>query len=149
MVVHPIFHRVLYIPGGCLGFLNHQQYVGKFPYGLLDGNHFRTSNLPSSKLPLHPRQAYELVPQDSCHPRSGSQRDGNLRVPTPREIAGPKKALFNGQSPLIRPAISWGYHVALGGGPLDSYDVFEKFASFSREFKGSSNFQPSSFEGHF
>ena len=27
LVVYPIIYRVLYIPGGCLGFLNHQQYV--------------------------------------------------------------------------------------------------------------------------
>ena len=26
LVVYPIIFRVLYIPGGCLGFLNHQQY---------------------------------------------------------------------------------------------------------------------------
>ena len=26
LVVYPMIHRVLYIPGGCLGFLNHQQY---------------------------------------------------------------------------------------------------------------------------
>ena len=26
LVVYPIIYRVLYIPGGCLGFLNHQQY---------------------------------------------------------------------------------------------------------------------------
>ena len=25
MVVYPIIYMVLYIPGGCLGFLNHQQ----------------------------------------------------------------------------------------------------------------------------
>ena len=28
MVVYPIIYRDLYIPGGCLGILNHQQYVG-------------------------------------------------------------------------------------------------------------------------
>ena len=26
LVVYPIIYKVLYIPGGCLGFLNHQQY---------------------------------------------------------------------------------------------------------------------------
>ena len=26
LVVYPMIYRVLYIPGGCLGFLNHQQY---------------------------------------------------------------------------------------------------------------------------
>ncbi len=26
LVVYPIIYQVLYIPGGCLGFLNHQQY---------------------------------------------------------------------------------------------------------------------------
>ena len=26
LVSYPIVYRVLYIPGGCLGFLNHQQY---------------------------------------------------------------------------------------------------------------------------
>ena len=29
LVVHSIIYRVLYIPGGCLGFLNHQQYTPK------------------------------------------------------------------------------------------------------------------------
>ena len=29
LVVYPMIYRVLYIPGGCLGFLNHQQYVSK------------------------------------------------------------------------------------------------------------------------
>ena len=28
LVVYPIIYKVLYIPGGCLGFLNHQQYEG-------------------------------------------------------------------------------------------------------------------------
>ncbi len=27
LVVYPIIYRALYIPGGCLGFLNHQQYL--------------------------------------------------------------------------------------------------------------------------
>ena len=26
LVIYPIIYRVFYIPGGCLGFLNHQQY---------------------------------------------------------------------------------------------------------------------------
>ena len=31
LVVYPIIDRVLYIPGGCLGFLNHQQYFFQSP----------------------------------------------------------------------------------------------------------------------
>ena len=28
LLVYPIIHKILYIPGGCLGFLNCQQYLG-------------------------------------------------------------------------------------------------------------------------
>ena len=27
LIVYPIIYKVFYIPAGCLGFLNHQQYV--------------------------------------------------------------------------------------------------------------------------
>ena len=36
LVVYPIIYKVLYIPGGCLGFLNHQQYHLAKPNGACD-----------------------------------------------------------------------------------------------------------------
>ena len=30
LVAYPIIYRVFYIPGGCLGFLNHQQFLKNF-----------------------------------------------------------------------------------------------------------------------
>ena len=60
LVVYPIIYKVLYIPGGCLGFLNHQPYEYS-PLKTDSGSISRLSKLLQVFFSLHSRQNEPLA----------------------------------------------------------------------------------------
>ncbi len=100
LVVYPMIYMVLYIPGGCLGSLNHQQYVGMhlkpwrfliqfFEHIFLDGWQEKTRLVSALSLGMQnsiPRmqscqnEGYITYPNTQCMVYLGSKKHHALSV---------------------------------------------------------------------
>ena len=75
LVVNPMIYRVLYIPGGCLGFLNHQQYefdVSEDAYDLYDW-------------------CFSWFMKNGYHPQQASKSFGTRKKTKPSACSGRQK----------------------------------------------------------